>query len=178
GAPAIIGSAHLRSITARIDGLRAPLLVPSGTLAVSPNLISLQSQKFSFAGLPLSFSGWVRRPQHCARRSSPADDAADTSPAVCPLEFQLAADRITSDDLNRLLNTRVGRRSWYQLLSSATKRSAPLANVIAAGKLVLKSVVASHVEAELEVNGSRMLFRNLRAELLDGRYRGDLRADL
>lgn len=183
GAPAIIGSAHLRSITARVDGLRAPLLVPSGTLAVSPNLISLQSQKFSFAGLPLSFSGWVRRPQRCARRGSPANDAADTSPPVCPLEFQLAADRITSDDLNRLLNPRVGRRSWYQLLSSATKRSAPLANVsaagrIAAGKLVLKSVVASHVEAELEVNGSRMLFRNLRAELLDGRYRGDLRADL
>src|SRR5581483_6492894 len=183
GGPAIIGSAHLRSITARVDGLRSPLLVPSGTLAVSPNLVSLQSQKFSFAGLPLSFSGWVRRPQHCARRSSPANHAADTSLPVCPLEFQLAADRITSDDLNRLLNPRVSRRAWYQLLSSATKQSAPLANVsavgrIAAGKLVLKSVVASRVEAELEVNGSRMLFRKLRAELLDGRYKGDLRADL
>ncbi|HVZ60135.1 MAG TPA: AsmA family protein, partial [Terriglobales bacterium] len=112
-APQITGSAHLRSVTARIDGIGSPLLIESGTLAVSPSESILRDARFSLLNSRLQFSGWVQKPRFCVL-GQPTGNTRD----ICQLKFQLDAGQLAMQDILELLKTVRTKTAWFGLLPS------------------------------------------------------------
>jgi hypothetical protein len=184
--PSLVGSARLRNIKALVDGVASPLTIRSGRLVVSPTSIMIRNATFGFPELALQASGWVRKPRRCrllepssTREAEPRE--ADRN-ASCLLEFRLAADRVTTSDLARLLTAPKQRRPWYRLISSRSATASPLMRMRATGTLTVdalkvNTVAARHLRGDVEWSRGILQLSDLRADLWEGEQVGALRAD-
>lgn len=167
--PQVTGTAQLRSVTAHVDALPSPLQFATATLTLTSSDVSVDNLAASFPGAHLSFTGWVRKPRGC-------------SSADCPAQFQLRADTVETDDLNRLLNPRFRKRPWYAVISGAAPSVTRLSLLNARGQLVAKrvvirSVAATAVSADVRLEHGILTLSNLRGDVLGGKHAGELRAD-
>jgi hypothetical protein len=168
-APAVTGNALLRSSTATIPGIAAPLQVASAAIHLSPDAAAIYNLVGSFTGTHLSFTGSLQVPRVCP--NSP-----------CPIAFQLRADQLSSDELNLLLNPRAQKRRWFNLIGAGSSQPALLAKVTAVGKLSaarveVKTLAARRVSGDLRLEAGVLTVRNLRAEVLGGTTTAEFRAD-
>jgi hypothetical protein len=172
-APAVTGTAVLHSVHARFRGLNDPLEIASATISLTPN--AAEVQKLTAAAVGNTWRGSLTIPRQC-----------DT-PRACPVRFDLHADEIATDTLSALVNTAPGKEPWYRFLSSPAKASPTqprpyLASVHAIGKLtadriLIRSLTASRVSAEVELDQGRLRVSNLRGDVLGGRHTGEWRVD-
>jgi AsmA-like C-terminal region len=104
-------------------------------------------------------------------------------PGSCPVRFDLHADEIATDELNRLLSPHPETRPWYRFLNSSAQSGAPyLASLHAVGKLTANRVlvhklVASHVSANVELANGKLRLTDLRGDVLGGKHQGEWKAD-
>jgi uncharacterized protein involved in outer membrane biogenesis len=167
-APVATGNLHLHSVTATIPGIAAPLQVTTAALHLAPDAAAIYDLAGSFAGTHLSFTGSMQVPRACPQNS-------------CPIAFQLRADRLSTDELNRVLNPRAQKRPWYDILRAAPQPSMlPKLNAvgsITAARLEMKTLVAKRATGNVLLEGGVLTVSNLRAEVLGGWTTGEFRAD-
>jgi hypothetical protein len=168
-APLVTGNLHLRSVTAAIPGIAAPLQVTTAAVHLAPDAAAVYDVAATFAGTHLGFTGSVQVPRACPVRP-------------CPIAFQLRADQLSTDELNRLLNPRAQKRPWYAFIGGNPSQPALLAHVSAVGKLSaarleVRTLAAKRFSADLRLDSGVLTLRNLRADVLGGSTAGELRAD-
>ena len=169
-APQVNGSAQLRNVSARIPGFAQEMQFASAAVTLAPDAIRVQNLTGRFARSSTLLSGSLSMVRGCAAEP-------------CPVQFQLHADQLSSDELNRLVNPRLRPRPWYQMigLSSGPEKS-PLSSLEAKGQITighatLKTLAADHVSAQVQISKGRMVLSNVRAEVLGGKHLGVWQAD-
>ena len=168
-APRATGTVQLHAVSVPLRGVAAPLQISSGELVLTEQNATLQKLSAAFPGARGTFTGWVRLPRGC--------DTLEN----CPAQFELQAETVATDDLNRLFNPRLRRRPWYDLLSSG-KTASLFSKLQASGHLALarvlvKSVVARHVSTQLKLEAGRASLLDIRGDLWGGTFHGEWSAD-
>jgi len=165
--PRAVGKAQLHAIRAEVRGLNAPLEITAANLTLAPDEINVQNLAASAAGA--SWRGSLVVPRLCAE------------PGTCPVRFDLHADEIVTDQLNRLLNPHARKQPWYHFLSSTSAATPYLMTLNATGRLtadraVIRNLVASRVSAKVELSDGRLRLSALSGDLLGGRHTGEWKA--
>jgi hypothetical protein len=169
GSPRIMGEAQVRDVSVSVRGLNGPLQVASADLQLGSEETLVQHLALRFPGFGVQFSGSARLPRYCAMIEQ------------CALEFDLQADRLSLDDLNRLANPALAKRAWYQVFSSPPSGSL-LGRLRAHGQLAVnqlsvKSLTAQHFSAEVELARGVLRLGDAQVDVLGGQYRGDWHGD-
>jgi AsmA family/AsmA-like C-terminal region len=167
-APTTTGRVQLRSIRAPVVGLNAPLEIASADLLLAPDELKAQNVTASMAGSV--WHGSLNITRQCA------------TPGHCPVQFDLHADQIATDQIAQILNTQSGERAWYQFSSSSSPgvpylRTLHAAGRIAVDRLLIHTVVATGVSANVELEEGKLRLSALRGNLLGGRHSGEWKAD-
>ncbi|HEV2021888.1 MAG TPA: AsmA family protein [Terriglobales bacterium] len=165
--PTALGSAQLRNLEAQVPGLAAPLHL-TGNALLSDATIELQNLTASVPEYRLALRGWVRLPRHCDQSEG------------CPAEFDLSTPELVTDELNRLLNPQFRAQLWYQLTSSDSDSGLwrfRAQGHLAAGRVMVKSLVATGVEAQVRLEPGKLILTDVAAEFLGGHHLGDWNAD-
>jgi len=164
---AALGSAQLRNLEVQVPGLAAPLHL-AATASFSEATIELQNLSAAVPEYRLALHGWVRIPRHCEPREG------------CPAEFDLTAPELVTDELNRLLNPQFRTRPWYRLASSDSDAGLwrfRAQGHLAVARVVVKSLLATSVEAQVRIEPRKLLLTDVAAEVLGGHHMGEWRAD-
>ena len=166
-APAVTGTAQLKSVHARVRGLNKPVEIVSASIELTPSTAEVRKVIAAVAGN--TCRGSVTIPRQC-----------DT-PRACVIRFDLHADDFVTDNLSSLVNTVPGKQPWYRFLSAAQPKpylaSIHAVGKLTAGRVVIHNLAANRVSAEVELEQGRLLFSNLRAEVLGGRHAGEWQVD-
>jgi hypothetical protein len=168
-APRAVGKAQLRSIHVRVQGLNVPLEIVSANLLLAGEEVNVQSLTASVADS--TWRGSLVLPRQCA------------VPDTCLVRFDLQTDKISTDELNQLLNPHPRKRPWYRFLSSSPPLGKSyLASLRAKGNLsadrvAIHKLVASRVSTNVELDDGKLRLSALRGEVLGGRHLGEWKAD-
>ncbi len=163
-APAISGSAQVRSVRAETRGVNTPVEITSASVTLIPEMISLE--KIVAQTGTTHWSGKVNAPRHCA--------AAD-----CVFHFDLTADRLSSEELHDWFATHPAQRPWYRLLNLGQQVGpSPLLAARANGtlriaKFDLKKVMVTQVVMQFDLDRGKITLSNLRGQLLQGMHQGN-----
>ncbi|HYG98909.1 MAG TPA: AsmA family protein [Terriglobales bacterium] len=167
--PKPTGTVQLRSVTARMQGVASPLKITSAALNLGPDSVTISNANASFADVRTAITGWLRLPRQCETVES------------CPVEFDLHADRVNTDELNRLLNPKVAKRPWYAILGNKPAPSIfskiQATGRIAADHVLISSMVAHRVVAKAQLSSGVLALNEVNSELWGGRHTGQWRAD-
>ncbi len=168
-APVVTGNLLLRSVTAAIPGVAAPMQLTTAALHLAPDAAAIYNASVAFTGTHLNLTGSMQVPRVCA------------SPP-CPIAFQMRADQLSTDELNRLLNPRAQKRPWYAFMGGNPSEPALLAKVNAVGKLSVarmevKSLTAKRLTGDVRLQSGVLTIKNLSADALGGTARGEFKAD-
>ena len=168
--PRIEGTAQLHNIRSSIAGINEPIEISSGRLRLLPDKVRVEDLSARAAGS--AWTGWVEQPRGCG------------APGACVAHFQLSAEEMQASSLPEWLGAEPRRRSWYQVLSpEEPAKPSLLKNLRASGKLKVerlrfRNLSAEHVSASVDFDRGKMKVRDLRADLLGGKHRGDWQVDL
>jgi hypothetical protein len=168
--PVVNGKALLHSVRAEVRGMNAPVEIASATVVLTPNNINVLYLAASLG--TTQFKGSVAMPRPCV------------PPDACTVHFDLRADQLATDELNKILNADSAKRPWYKFLSPnpATNGIPYLAALQASGKisanrLDVHGLTASHVSGNADLNRGKLRISDLQGDLLGGKHSGELRAD-
>jgi uncharacterized protein involved in outer membrane biogenesis len=162
-----LGSAQLRNLEAQVPGLAAPLHL-TATASLSETMVELQDLTASVPEYRLALRGWVRIPRRCEQ------------PEGCPAEFDLSTPELVTDELNRLLNPQFRTQPWYRLASTDSDAGFwrfRAQGHLAAGRVLVKSLLATGVEMQARLEPGRLTLTDVAAEVLGGHHLGEWRAD-
>ncbi len=152
-----------------LPAANAPLRISAALIALAPDQATVSNFTATFEGLRGAVEGVVQLPRRC-----------DLGPQ-CLVRFDLRADELSSDELNRLLNPQLRKHAWYQFGSGSGEpgglRKLRAEGHVAAGRLLIKSLLANHVSADLRLAGGQLLLSNAHADLLGGKHQGRWTAD-
>jgi hypothetical protein len=102
---------------------------------------------------------------------------------ACETTFDLRADTLSTEALNRWLNPRLPERAWYEI-SVARAPEIPLvlaavraSGTIAVDRFSIRAFDAERVTAKAELDRGQLHLSFLRADVLGGRHSGEWRAD-
>ena len=169
GPPRATGRAQLRNVRAEVRGLNGPLEITSAGVTLSPDQIVVQDLSASIADM--SWRGSLTLPRPCG------------FPNNCFVHFDLHADRLSTDDLNQLLNPNARKRPWYRFLSPNSQAGAPFlmrtraSGKLAADRVVVRNLVATKVLANVTLDNGKVRAADLRGDVLGGKHIGEWRAD-
>ena len=168
-APQVTGKVQLQSVRAEVRGLNAPVEIASANLSLTPENVQVQNMNASL--LSSAWRGSLLLPRNCA------------PPDSCPVNFDLHATQIDTDELNQSLNPHPRKQPWYRFLSTSPQTAAPyLLTLHAVGKLnvdrlAIQNLVATRVSAHVELERGIVRLSDLRGDLLGGKHLGDWQAD-
>ncbi|MFB3813356.1 MAG: AsmA family protein [Terriglobales bacterium] len=165
--PTITGTAQLHNVNATVPGVNAPLHIGDATVVLARNAATMQNFTALLSGSPVEFSGSVQVGRGC-----------DTL-VQCPIRFDLRSDELSLGSLNRLLNPRYAKRTWYRLFS---QERTPLLSLeasgqLSVGRLRLASVSANHVTASAQLRAGKLTLSTVKADVLGGKHQGRWEAD-
>ena len=168
-APLPTGTVQLKNATLNLAAATESLRVSSAAIALAPDQVSITALSAAFTGMHSTLEGSIQLPRRC-----------DFGPQ-CLVRFDLRADELSTDELNRLLNPQFRRRAWYQFFSGSGEPNGSkkfhAEGHIAAGKLLIKTVLANHASADLKLADGRLELSNIRADVLGGKHQGRWLAD-
>jgi AsmA family/AsmA-like C-terminal region len=166
--PRPTGNAAVRNVTVRMKGVAAPLQIAAADFLLDNDSVRVSNIAASFAKAHVALSGSVRLPRQCQ------------SIETCPVRFDLKSDQLATDDVNRLLNPRLAKRPWYDILGSSPPSIFAILNAtgrISVGKLTIKALTATHVFADAHLEAGKLELSNVLAELWGGKHTGQWTAD-
>jgi hypothetical protein len=167
--PATSGQMKIKHAIAELQGVNEPLQIASASATLRSELVSIDSFTGSFASGP-ALEGSVSFPMQCNRA------------AGCRLQFNLHANELPLWRVNQLLNPSLRSQPWYHLLSLGKQKSdffltLPANGVITVARVPLGPVVATNVNARLEMNAGKVQLDVLRSDVLGGHNAGHWSAD-
>jgi len=162
-APTTLGTAQLHNVHTGMRGLNPEIEITAATVVLGPDTVSLE--KLSARIGATHWSGSVSAPRHCGSGS-------------CVFRFDLAADQLSSATIAEWFAPHPAKRPWYQILrSSEAQGKSPLVAIQANGRLQvnrfrLKSLDATTVAAQVELDRGKVTLRDVQAQVLQGRHQG------
>ncbi|HXZ78665.1 MAG TPA: AsmA family protein [Terriglobales bacterium] len=168
--PSFSGKAQLRAATVIWEGLNAPLHIASANLVAADGKMSIDGLSANTVTLHGTITGTLQVPTAC----KPSPD--------CAVTFDLKTDQVAVDELNLLVNPKFRKRPWYAILPQGRSQPSPWSTLyakgrVSVGKLTLKTVLASHAIADVEIRPDKLLISNLRGEALGGAFLTDISAN-
>ncbi len=170
-----LADAQLQNITAKISGVASPLSIRSAHFAADANSASLTKATTVIPGLHSDITFNSTWPKHCDTKASPES---------CSMRFEVAADQLSVDELNSLLNPKAQKQPWYAAIANtvmgSNRKSFPEIDAtgsVTIGKLVLKGVPAQKVTANLAITPQGFSLTGIKAEVFGGKYTGQLSSD-
>jgi len=167
-AATVTGTAQLHSVRARVRGLSEPVEISAASIELTPGTSEVRQLTASVAGN--TWRGSLTVPRQCEKSQT------------CPIRFDLHTDEFATDELGVLLNEEPGKQPWYRFLTSPAQPKPYLASLYAIGKLtasrvLIHSLVANRVSAEVELEQGRLQLSDLRGDVLGGRHTGEWQMD-
>ncbi len=181
--PLATGSAQVRDITALVTGIASPLKIASAKVLLAPDATSVENLAVGFGNSRVSFSGSLRIPRGCAALSANSAPTFGEPGTECPIEFDLHADQLSTDDLNRLLNPNAASKPWWEVFNIARGSSTPLlarvkaSGVVQVNRFAIRTLPLNRLSARLSLDKGVLTLAELRAEVLGGKHSGNWRAD-
>ncbi len=162
------GKAQLRTVTADVRGINAPVEVESATLIFQPHGIDVQNLQSSVGNV--SWRGSLMIPRHCE------------TAGMCPTVADIQVGTVSLAQLNQVFNPYLRNQPWYGLFSSSSPSAYPLMRTYVIGKISadhfdVGRISASHVAARLELRNGQLLLSNLRGDVLGGKHVGEWRSN-
>jgi AsmA protein len=163
--PRLTGSMALTDVRAEFRGLNAPVILASGELVLTPTSTRLQNMKATIG--TSRWSGSVVVPSGCTD---------------CPIEVDLQADTLSSQELNRLLTSVPGNRPWYRILTPSQVSDSQVSRLnvrgrLSAAQLSLHGLIATHVTAGIALDHGLLHLSDMRADVLGGKHIGNWTAN-
>jgi hypothetical protein len=161
-APVSTGTLQLRNSTAFFRGMNAPVHFKSADVALSPETITVRNASATIAGTHTVLDGSASFPRSCV------------TIATCPLQADVHANELSSDELNRVLNPRLRDRPWYELGFSASDTLAPLQakGHISADRLTIKAAALNHVSGQYQIADGKLMVSGIQGDFLGGKVKG------
>ena len=143
-----------------------PVEISAASIELTPSASEVRQLTASVAGN--TWRGSLTVPRQCEKSQT------------CPIRFDLHTDEFATDELSVLLNEEPGKQPWYRFLTSPAQSKPYLASLHAIGKLtasrvLIHSLVANRVSAEVELEQGRLQLSDLRGDVLGGRHTGEYR---
>ena len=166
--PLVTGTARLRSVSAQVRGLNAPLELLTADLTIDPAGVTVQN--LSAIAAEATWHGSLRIPRPCP------------SPASCEVEFKLRSDKLDARELNTLLNPALRPRAWYRFLSLGKDQPSYLLLARATGKIAIDKIsfggaTCSHFTSDLSLDAGTLSLADFKASCLDGTATGKWEAN-
>jgi len=167
--PAITGTAHLHGVRTRFRAVNAPFELVAADLILEPGRTQVNNLAALMGGT--SGRGSLTLPRPCNTLSA------------CPIHFDLHVDQIVTEEWSQLLFPTAQKEPWYRFGSASIRSgnsSLPTLNAtgnLIADRVVVHGVVANKASATIQVQGGKLEVKDLRAEILGGRHKGDWNAD-
>lgn len=169
GSPLPVGNVQVRNAIVNLAAAAAPLRLGSAVVSLALDQTSITVLSSSFEGVRGTLEGSVQLPRRC-----------DFGPQ-CLVRFDVRADELSTDELNRLFNPQLRKHAWYQFVGGSSPtgmRKLHAEGHVTAGRLLIKTVMANRASADLKLSQGRLELTNLRADLLGGKHQGRWQADL
>lgn len=168
-ATTITGTAQLHGVHAEIRGLEGPLEISSANVNLMEDAVKVDSISAAAAGS--RWTGSLSVPRPCGMLPA------------CPLDFNLHSDEIDANALSAAFAPQPTKKKWYGFLASENQPGASLmariqaTGKIAANRVVVGSVIASHASTALRLANGRLTLSDLRADVLGGKQHGEWQGD-
>jgi AsmA protein len=165
--PQVEGTARLRNVFVTPRGVNGPLQILSAELQLQPDKVRVSKLNAKAAGT--NWTGSMEMPRGCG--------------FLCPVHFILNGNQIALSQLVAWVNPGAKKHPWYRVLD-VDGPAAPgvLASLHASGRLTtdhlsIRNIGATHVSANVTLNGGKLKVSALEAEFFGGSHRGDWQAD-
>lgn len=165
--PKVMGKAELHSVKAKLRGLNAPIEINAAEIMLEPDQVNVTSLTASAA--ETTWYGSLLLPRPCVI-------------AACSIHFDLHADEIGTDSLNKLFNPQYSNRPWYHFLTPAQAGKPYFIGLratghLSAGRVKVRRLVAAQVSADVDLNKGKVQLSNLRGAVFGGSHNGQWTAD-
>ena len=167
--PQVTGTAKLRDLSIAVRGVAGPVEIASADVQLLPDVVRVGKLKATAADA--LWTGSLEMPRGCS------------TPGACELHFILNANQIALGGLSEWVSPSPKARPWYRVLeSSAPPGPSFLASVRASGRvttdrLLVQSLAATRVSAQVSLDGGRLQISELNADFLGGKHRGRWQTD-
>ena len=167
--PQVTGSARLRNVKVPLYGSGAVVEIAFADIQLAPDAVRVGKLLAKAAGA--NWTGSLQMPRGCG------------TPEKCPVRFALNADEMALVKLNEWASGAGSQRPWYRVLNAAPQAGPSLlsriqaSGTLTAGRLVLRSVTATRVSADVSLDTGKLQIAALEADFLGGKHHGKWQAD-
>lgn len=167
--PQVTGAVKLRNVRVELRGTAGPVEIASAEMRLLPG--ALQVAKLNAVAAETTWTGSLEMPRGCG------------VPEACELHFNLNANHIALSELAEWVRPKAKKRPWYRLLeASAANGPSFFAKLRASGRISadhaqVEKLAVSQAAASVEVDREKLRIKDLTAELLGGKHRGEWAAD-
>lgn len=156
--PALSGTAQLKSVTAQLPGMSAPLEIETASVTLQPD--SFRLEKLTAKLGPTTWTGTATRASTCAQ------------PEACVLHLDLHTERLAAADLQELLVPASLKRPWYRKFSRSSTPTTDLAQLYAEGTLAVAQLEpAEHTGPRLAGFTAKFRVKDGAIVLLEGKLK-------
>jgi hypothetical protein len=167
--PQVTGTAKLHNVRFGVRGAAGPVEILSADMQLASDQAGITKLNAKAAGS--SWTGSLEMPRGCG------------APGACEIRFSLNASQIASSALREWISPRPKERPWYRVLQSSPPAvpsflgTLRAAGYLTADRLQVSNLTATHVAANLSLDGGKLKIEDLNADVLGGRQRGAWQAD-
>ncbi|MGA8432125.1 MAG: AsmA family protein [Candidatus Sulfotelmatobacter sp.] len=167
--PQVTGTAKLRNVRVQLYETNRPVEISAADLQFSPDDVKVS--RMSVNAAHAIWIGSLELPRGCG------------TPSACLVHFSLNSSEAALSDLRQWAQPNQIDRPWYSLLASNTKKTPSfLASLRATGRvtlsrLLMRSLAATEVSANVNLDSGKLRVSDLRGQLLCGTHSGDWQAD-
>jgi hypothetical protein len=167
--PQVTGTAKLHNVRVAVRGAAGPVEIASADLQLASDAARVDRLEAKAAGT--SWTGSLDMPRGCG------------TPGGCQIHFNLHADRIALGELSEWASPRPKQRPWYRVLQASPQagpaflRSLRAAGRVIAERLQVRSLAATHVSANVNLENRKLDVSQLSADFFAGKHRGAWQAD-
>lgn len=167
--PQVTGSAKLRNVRIAVRGTGGPVEVASADVELAPDNVQIEKLSAKVAGT--LWTGSLEMPRGCG------------TPGACEVSFHVNANQIALGEVSEWAKPSPKARPWYQVLESNTQTGPSfLGSLRASGRvttdrLQIHTLAATHVSADVDLDGGKLEISDLNADFLGGKHHGQWQAD-
>ena len=167
--PQVTGNAKLKNVHVTVRGTGGPVEISSADLQLLPEKARVEKLNAKAAGA--SWNGSLEMPRGCG------------TPGACQVHFNLNANQIAFGELREWASPPPAKRPWYKVLAADPQAGqSMLASLRASGRvtadhLQMQNLAATHVSANVSLDGGKVRVSELSADVVGGKHDGEWQAD-
>ena len=167
--PQVAGSAKLRNMRIAARGTGGPIEITSADMQLAADEVRIAKLSAKAAGT--LWTGSLEMPRGCG------------TPGACQVHFNVNANQIAFKELSEWVSPSPKAQPWYRVLESSPQQGpSVLESLRASGsvttdRLQVGNLEATHVSANVGLDGGKVSISELSADFLGGKHHGQWQAD-